>query len=231
MTAGELLAIVRELHLDDTTEPYNWSDAFLLREIGRAQQQACYRQDLRHLYDDESFSHTVVEGVRSYALDPAILRIDEVQFDGEPLTFTTRSMLDLSRPGWRNTADGIPVSFYVQGRKLYLDRAPSVAEDGLTLSIYAWREPLTTPADLVADDDLEWEGDPEQLAHWVAYRAFLRRDEDTQDKENAKLHLDLFNATFGAEVPAQARAELLAYPGEIAVSPIRRRPILAEEDF
>jgi hypothetical protein len=230
MTAGDLLAIIRADYLDDDVTPYAWSDAFLLREIGRAQQQACWRQDLRHLYDNESFAVTVTEGVRSYALDPLILRIDEILFDGEPLIFTTRAMLDLSRPGWRNTVDGIPVSFYVQGRKLYLDRAPSAAEDGLALSIHAWREPLIDPMDLGEHDDLEWTNDPEQLAHWVAYRAFLRRDEDTQNKEHAKLHLDLFNATFGAEVPVQARAELLMYPADLTIAPARNRPLLGEHE-
>lgn len=219
MTAGELLGIVRADYLDDATAPFNWSDASLLREIGRAQQQACYRQDLRHLFDAESFTITVTDGVRSYPLDAPILRLEEVAFDGTQLTHTTRADLDAFHHGWRNNAPGKPQRFYVTGRTLYLDRDPGPDQDGLLLTLQVWREPAVAPTDMADDDDLEWLSDPEQLAHWVCFKAYSRRDEDTQDKAKALEHLALFNATFGAEVPAQARAELLAYPPTLTFRP------------
>lgn len=227
MTAGELLAIIRADYMDDVVEPYNWPDTQLLREIGRAQQQACYRQDLRHLHDE--FSLTLEAGTRSYELDPSVLRIDEVSLNGKLLEFTTRNILDERYRGWRNYSAGVPKRFYIIGRTLYLDRASSANEDGLTLAVQAWREPLILPQDLAADDDLEWTNDVEQLAHWVAFRAFMRRDEDTQDKEKASEHLALFNATFGVEVPAQVRAELLMYPAEFSFAPASS--IIEREDW
>lgn len=230
MTAGELLAIIRDDYLDDGVGTQNWTDEFILREIGRAQQQACYRQDLRHLFDD-SFTLTITEGQRSYPLDPLILRLDVVLFDGSPIEHTTRARLDTFTPGWRNYASGPPARFYIQGKTLYLDRVPGVNEDGLTLSLSGWREPDIEPADLTESDDLEWTNDPEKLAHWVAFRAFMRRDEDTQDKEVAKMHLDLFSVAFGAEVPAQARSELLTNPDTIGVQPMRSRPFLSDDTW
>ena len=227
MTAGELLAIIRADYLDDVVGSENWSDTQLLREIGRAQQQACYRQDLRHLID--SFQIMLIEGQRGYELDPVVLRLDDVSFAGVPLIFTTRAAMDQCCYGWRNYEPGIPKRFYVMGRTLYMDREPSINEDGLMLDIQHWRLPLILPEELAKDDDLEWINDPEQLAHWVAFRAFMRRDEDTQDKEKAAEHPALFNASFGAEVPAQARSELLAQPDTIGVKPLRNRPVLAEE--
>lgn len=228
MTAGDLLAIIRADYLDDAVDPYSWSDAFLLREIGRAQQQACWRQDLRHLFDAESFRLTLAEGRQDYPLDPLILRLEEVSLNGTPLIHTTFADLDARWIGWRDYAAGTPKQFYVQGRTLYLDRAPDAALDGETVTLQVWRMPFTDPADLTAGDDLEWEDDPEQLAHWVCFRAYMRRDEDTQDKQKAGEHLALFNATFGAEVPAKARAELLAYSPELNFTPARRRALLGD---
>lgn len=219
MTAGELLAIIRADYLDDAIEPYLWPDTALLREIGRAQQQACYRQDLRHLFDADTFKLTVTEGVRTYPLDASILRLEEVAFDGTQITHTTRADLDAYHRGWRNNAAGTPLRFYVTGRTLFLDRDPGPDQDGLLLTLQVWREPLTLPLDMMEGDDLEWESDQEQLAHWVCFKAYSRRDEDTYDKDKSLEHLALFNATFGAEVPAQARAELLAYPPTLSFRP------------
>ena len=229
MTAGELLAIIREDYLDDDLEPYVLSDTFLLREIGRAQQQACWRQDLRHLFD-ESLSITLIEGERAYALDPLILRIEQITLNNTPLLFTTRADLDARLWGWRTFSDGAPERFYVDGRTLKLDRAPSATEDGATLALHVWRGPDIAPADLTADDDLEWEQDPEQLAHWVCHCAYLRPETEIQNNELAMQHLGMFNAAFGAEVPAKARAELLMYPADLTIAPARRRPLLGEHE-
>lgn len=230
MTAGELLTIIRADYLDDAVGPNSWSDEFLLREIGRAQQQACYRQDLRHLFDADSFRLTLTEDQRSYALDPLILRIEEVSLAGVPLYHTTLADLDARWVGWRDYAAWTPRQFYIQGRTLYFDRAPDSSLDGLIVTIQAWRLPFADPIDLSSEDELEWELDTEKLAHWVCFRAYMRRDEDTQDKVKAAEHLELFNATFGAEVPAKARAELLAYPAELNFAPARRRALLGDAE-
>jgi hypothetical protein len=198
-----------------------------LREIGRAQQQACWRQDLRHILD-ESFSITLIEGQRAYALDALILRIEQITLNNVPLLFTTRADLDARLWGWRSFSAGAPERFYIDGRTLKLDRAPSATEDGAALALHVWRGPLTEPADITVDDDLEWEHDPEQLAHWVCHRAYLYRGVDSFDRESAAT-LMMFNATFGAEVPAKARSELLAYPSDVAFAPKRARPILHED--
>jgi hypothetical protein len=174
MTAGDLLTIIRADYLDDDITPPTWRTEFLLREIGRAQQQACWRQDLRHILD-ESFSITLIEGHRAYALDALILRIEQITLNNVPLLFTTRADLDARLWGWRSFSAGAPERFYIDGRTLKLDRAPSATEDGAALALHVWRGPLTEPADITVDDDLEWEHDPEQLAHWVCHRAYLYR--------------------------------------------------------
>lgn len=231
MTVGELLEIIRQDYLDDDFQPYILPDTFLVREIFRAQQQVCYRQDLRHLFDAESFRLTLTESRLAYALDPLILRLERVLLNGVLLYHTTLADLDARWIGWRDYPAGTPRQFYIQGRTLYLDRAPDAALDGATVTLQAWRLPFGDPAELSVGDDLEIYIDPEQLAHWVCYRAYLRYDLDPDKRARAAEHLALFNATFGAEVPAKARAELLSYPAELNFAPARRRALLGDSDM
>jgi hypothetical protein len=221
MTAADLMTIVREDFLfdvsnsvDGTDAEGGWSNDFILRQIGEAQRQACYRQDLRHLFDSTTEAICqipLVAGTQSYALDPRILRIQSLVYDGTVLPQTTQARLDDSGRDWRNATSGSPRAFFVTGRTLTLDRPPGTG----VLALEVWREPLATPA---MYDELEWPTDQEKLGHWVAYRAFLRNlvEEDTVALSDR--HLALFTMAFGAEVPAKARMELLAYP-DLLLSP------------
>jgi hypothetical protein len=233
MLARELIAIVREDFLDDVSDAvqpqddlYRWSTAFLLREAGNAQREACYRQDLRHLFDDstpEICEIALVEGQRAYPLDPRILRIDTALLLGSgnpvvPLVHLSRARIEQTRPAWRDGLAGAARRFYIQGRALCLDPPPALAQVGSTLSLSVWREPLTSPG---LESPLEWIESPEKLGHWMAHRAFIRPYPSTFDAELAKYHFAQFETAFGREVLAAARAELLAYPAEVSFYPLR----------
>lgn len=222
MTYAELISIVRNDLLDDIVpgsdagyEDSNWSKSFLLREAINAAKQASYRQDLRHIFD-ESFRITLKTGVKSYALDPAILRIEEITLNGAPLRHVHLGTLDTHSRGWRDYEAGTPTKFYIRARTLFLDRVPSAAYSGAKLALKVWREPYST-GDI--DDEIEWDIDVEKLGHWIAFKAFNRRDEDTQDGKKAAEHLMLFNMAFGDEVPARVRMELLQTPPTVTFSP------------
>lgn len=233
MTADELLTIVREDYLDDVSdatmvdpEPlYRWSTAYLLRQAVAAQRQACYRQDLRHLYDDTTediCSIAIVDGQRTYPLDPSILRIQSVLLPESSaglirLQHVWREQLDTLRPSWRTDAAGLPRRFFVVGGQLVLDPKPSLALSGASIALEVWREPLQTELDVT--DELEWTNNPEKLAHWIVFQALMRRDPDTQDEKMAQMHLAMFERAFGAEVSAQARKELLESPDSLAIIP------------
>lgn len=227
MTPAELIQILRADYLDDASDAvdpelvYRWSDSYLLREIATAQRQACYRQDLRHLFDDstaEICQITLVADQHAYALDSRILRIHQARLDDQPLRHVTQARLEAERPAWRSGSSGVPSEFFVTRRRLTLIPAPNDDLDGETLQLDVWREPLLAPG---MNDDIEWPHEPEQLAHWVAYRAFSRPDPDSIQSDLAQQHLLLFERAFGAEVPAQARAELLAYPNDLQLVPER----------
>lgn len=222
MTYGELISIIRSDLLDDiipgTNEGYEnsaWSADFMLRETINAVKQACYRKDLRHIYD-ESFRIRLKAGVKSYSLDPEILRIEEITLDGCPLFHTSLQYLDGRVLGWRDYDEGTPRRFYIRGRTLILDRAPSQAYGSTRLFLKVWREPFATST---VNDEIEWDMDVEKLGHWVAFKAFSRRDEDTQDPKKAVEHLTLFNMAFGEEVPARVRLELLQMPDTMPIAP------------
>jgi hypothetical protein len=217
MTPIELLPIIRRDFLDempdvlgDPESVMRWPRAFILREIGQAQRQACLRRDLRHLFDDTTAALCTVPlnvGQAAYALDQRVLRIDTARIGTVTLRHLTRVALDEHRPGWRTLAVGIPDAFYIEGSRLSLVPAPAVPTAPLLLAV--WRLPLTEPN---WTTPLEWPGEQSLLAHWVAYRAFLRPQPDTVSESLAKLHLGLFEQAFGPAVPERVRADLLAYP-------------------
>lgn len=228
MTAAELLAIIRADYLDDTIggddgSLYNWSDTFLYREIGRAQQQACWRQDLRHFFDTSTADVcqvTVVAGTRTYALDSRILRIHQARLGTVVLEHTTQAALDERAFNWRGATYGNVRRFFINGRTLYFDYLPTAG----TLYLEVWRDPLLLPSEIEAasDEELEWTDSQEDLAHWVAYRAYSRRDEDTMSPKKATEHLKLFDAVFGQEVKPRERLDMLRYPDTLSIAPLNQ---------
>lgn len=218
MKAKDLIDIARQDYLDESPDIvgeapeflYNFKTPFLLREVGNAQREACYRQDLRHLYDDttpEICTIAVLPGTRAYPLDARILRLDDVRLDSRGRLFHSpcRHLPEHVTCSWH---------FTVQGRALVLPATPP-ATDTLRLSV--WRAPLADPN---LNDELEWTAEPEKLAHWLAYRAFMRPNENTMNLKLAEFHRAAFDTAFGRENSAQARAELLSCPASIVFSPL-----------
>lgn len=209
MERSELIRIVREELLDDVDdclvegdEIDRWGDAALLRWSGEAERQACRRGDLRHIYDEDTEALcriTLALGVTTYVLDRRVLRLDEARLaDGTVLKHTTRTGLDLLCPTWRTAQAGPPRAFFIQGRRLRLDRPPSAAEDGAVLTLALWREPLVTSGDdLTSATAFELPHEIAPLKHWMAYEAFSKRDEDLRDDSQAAKHLALFERAYG----------------------------------
>lgn len=237
MTPAELAPIILRDYLDELPEVIGdpeavarWPRDFLLREIGAAQRQACLRQDLRHLFDDTTAAVCTISleaGQAAYDLDPRVLRIDSLSLGGHGLHHVTRASLDENWRDWRVMVPGAPRCFFIEGRRLSLVPAPSAAASVQSLALAVWRLPLADPD---WNNELEWPGEQERLAHWVAYRALMRPNPDTVSVQLAKTHLDLFDQEFGAAVPDRVRAELLAYPDTINLMP-RTAPWRGREEW
>jgi hypothetical protein len=218
MTPADLIAILREDYIDDISDVEDpdrlefsdgvaFSTSYLLREIGTAQRQACYRQDLRHIFDEDTAeicTVPIVANQQSYTLDSRILRLHQVRLDDDVLTHITQAWLDSTGFNWRQ-ASGTPRQFFVTGRKLTLDNPPTTGN----LNLSVWREPLAAPQ---IHEELEWTAEPEQLCYWVASRAHQRPNTNIYDIKRAAEYRAMFDNAFGPEVSAQVRAELLAYP-------------------
>lgn len=218
MTRAELIQVVREDLLDDTADAQAGtdlivdavSDTRLLRWLQEAEREAC-RRTYNLIWDDTSFELRLETGVRSYPLDGGILRIKAVRYGTTLLEHTTEAALDRDVTGWRDYAAGAPTAFYLQRHQLYLDRAPTVTENGTLLPLEVWREPLDGG---ILDDEPEIPtSQHEALANWAAYRYFLLPDPHIRDDARALYFLQQFESTFGPAKSAALLAFKLEDPG------------------
>lgn len=201
MTLAELLQQTR-IDLDDTEQDYLWSDAELKRHLNEGYNEAVRRA---RLIVDASTSAVcsiaVTAGTASYDLHSSIYRVLEVYgtWDASrPLRkFTTREM-ELHRRDWR-TETGEPSGYILdfETGKLRLNTIP---DTNGTLSLRVYRLPLEA---LSADSDVPViRADlHEKLIHWVRYKAYLKPDSDTLNKQGSADALALFEQEFGPAKP------------------------------
>lgn len=189
-------------------DDYLWSDNFFLRQLNRAETEAARRADL--LYDTTSYSITLAEDDRDYALDAKIIRVDLVIYDGRALEKTTERDLYEDSPSWTDN-DGEPTKWFVKNRTLYFDNAPSSNEDGDTVTLKVYRLPLSTMSDDGDSPEID-DAYHEELLHWVCWRAFSRTDSDTYDKDMADYHFAEFERVFGPPLAADVWRHQLENP-------------------
>lgn len=217
-TWGELLAILREEYLDDTVIPFRYSDALLQRLLLQAEQEAC-RRGACELIFDESMTIPLTAGVMSYVLDSSILKLPRATWTSVSGTLllekiSEESLDDFERTHWRQQAAGAPSRFYVHGRTLFLDHAPTdddVAQDS-TLTLQVWRGPQATGQTVNDEPEIGVEHH-EHLCPWAAFRALQRPDEDTQNLELALINRGLFEQHFGPPIEASTLIDQLASVG------------------
>ncbi|KLD65427.1 hypothetical protein [Dyella japonica] len=206
MNLGLLRQSLREEILDDAVEPFLWSDDTLNRYLNNAVREACIRA--RMLRDDASSATSVcrvaVDPATSgrVAIDPSIIAIRSGSLsDGlHPLWAVSSNDMDRLEPGWDagRMEQGTP-------RYIVMDLAQKVVQlwprpsAALTLQLRVWRMPLATEL-MVEDDDepVVHLPDAEELRHWAAHEAFLKRDEDTINEDASSKHLALFEQRFGS---------------------------------
>lgn len=206
MNLGALLDIVRE-ELDDTVEPYLWSNEFLADCATDAQNEACRRARLIVDSDTEDIAEIDLEAnTATYALDPRVIRVERAIVDGEslPLRFMLRRHMDAQRPGWEDEEAATPEIIIPDwsSRKIRLFPAPDAVG---TLRLTVIRLPLAPLNDL--DDEFEIpEHFQRNLRHWIKHRAFLKHDSETLDKKASADALTLFADEFGRSQPAYDEA-------------------------
>lgn len=207
MTLEELITQFR-LMADDTELPYQWSDEELELFFNEAEVEACRRAAL--IIDsttDEVCNLTISSGTSVYDLDPRIIYVRRVKLASkrDPIKPVKFELMDEFCPGWEDRTG--TVDRYVVGmdsRKLRLYREPTAADSAVITVV---REPLQRMA-------LNTESSPEiperyhyALIHWVLYRAYSKKDAETNDKELASININEFVREFGTKELASAREE------------------------
>lgn len=223
MTLAEALAELRGTRLDDTVQPYFWSDESLVAFLNDAVRQFCIRQ--RALIESANVdvcTIALVPGQRLLKLHPAVISVRSLRIvntddgqshrpEGKPLRWMDRRCHD-----WLSNEAGCAhywVPDYQDGY-LALDRPADVAA---TAHLTVWRMPLDTEVLEVADPT----GEPVIAPHhhidlldWAEYRAFSSNDSEMRDAQKAAGAEGAFTAKVG-RLPSAIEMRLWG------VSPIR----------
>lgn len=192
MNLGELRALAR-IKLDDTVEPYLWTDEFLNDAINRAQDEAIVRSG--GIVDD--FSPTIVNGVIpagnvSYPVDAKILKVESVYTRTRALTATTSSTLAANNPGWESTT-GEPTHFIFTGSAVRVYPIPIV---DTAISMHVRRGALTS---MTMDTHIPEISFPlhSALLHFVLAEAYSLPDADISNPDATARHEKAFEGVFG----------------------------------
>jgi hypothetical protein len=206
MKVIDILNTVREDFLDDTVEPYRWGGGSLLRWLNRAQEEACTRQRLLVEEDDPTITQiALVADQAQYALDPRVVLLDRVVYDQKTITKATKHQLDRIMPAWRQMDPGAPMYYLQNDLTIRLIPTPAQAQDAQILTVRAQRLPL---ANLVNDTDVPEipSSYHEDLCYYIAARAFMLPDEDTQMDKIAERYMEQFDKVFGPSIGADVLA-------------------------
>lgn len=204
MTLGDLITAFRA-EADDTAPPHLWLLPELVRFANEAQNEAARRS--RCLLDattTEVVRYPVKAGIPWVTLHASVIRVEHAQLetpveDGPArIDILQREMrYDMERrdSNWREATGG-EVCRYVpdlQTGKLRLYRVP--ANDAV-LRLEVARLPLCR-----LEHDQDYLEIPEpytaDLVHWMLWRAYSKRDSDSNDTQRADRALAVFEEVFG----------------------------------
>jgi hypothetical protein len=197
--------------LDDTVQPYLYTDAALNAYGDEGQREAVIRSRL--LVDSTTPQWTqiaVVAGQVLYPLDDVVIVVRRASFasaDGSsvwPLDRLTYDTLDqhrgydfYRRSNWEIETGPRPRAIIqdLETRQFRLYPIPN-ATGTLRLTVLRWPS-----SEECLDSDGEEPIIPEHfhraLAHWICHRAFLKKDAETFDPGASDRHLSLFESAVG----------------------------------
>ena len=203
MNLGELRAALRET-LSDQAKPYLWSDDTLNRYLNNAVREACLRARL--LKDDSDslpklciVSIVPLQPIIKLAAEILVVRSGALDSEAIKLWAVTSESLDRYVPMWESQfmAPGTPGFMVMDLAQKTIRLVPTpTAPD--TLRLRVWRAPLAK--DLMVRDDDEPVirlPDVEELKHWAAHEAYLKKDGESADANRSGMHLELFEQRFG----------------------------------
>lgn len=202
MTLQELIRLFRA-EVDDTVEPYLWSDEEAIEYANDAELQACRRARL--LLDSSTEELTQLEltvlDAGLVALDPRVIFVRKVRFAGSlPLKRMNMQDMESHDPYWQDAVASTPVAFIpdFETGKLLFWPPPNAAFTALMTVV---RQPLVE-MDAMSDEPEIAPRFHRSLRHWMVVRAYSKQDAETLDPKKAEAAEALFIREFGAQSSA-----------------------------
>ena len=179
-----------------------WKNSEICQYADEAQQELFIR---RHKKDSTTVAITqitVVAETGSYAFDSRILGIERVKFIDSAakefvLTKNTHQNLDFQRINWEGDSSGV-VEEYIENfedREITLWRTPDLAG---TLHLTVRRMPLVNLSWSLRHKLIEAPNETQyDLLDWMMFRAYMKRDAETEHPDLAAQHKALFDERVG----------------------------------
>lgn len=201
MDAEEIINEVRR-KLDDTVEPYLWSDADLMVSLNNAVDEVCIRT--RCIQDTTSAARTIalVAGTARYALNPAIFAVIRARVAGQRdlLDLVNAHYLDERYPGWDDATlaqTGTPRYAVFDDGDTSIRVFP-VPDADVDLDMTVWRRPLDSERIADVSDEpacpIRFHG---ELKHHVLFESYSDTDTEKNNPERAAKHYALFENNVG----------------------------------
>jgi len=196
MKLGKLKELLRQ-ELDDTTQPYLWSDIELEAYLNDAEREACRRARL--LVDsstDAVCSIAVTATTATYALDSRVIAVRRAKLASMTTPLGRASVIDLdeARAGWEDETGEVEAYIVdLNSNSITLYRIPDVDD---TLNLTVVREPLNE-----MNDDEESPEIPTRyhmsLRFWAKYLAYSKPDSEAFNDKLALINEAAFTQEFG----------------------------------
>lgn len=207
MNLGELIEEFR-IVADDNQEPPLWSDNELRIYFNQAEKEACRRA---RLIIDSSTAATCevasVIGQADYTIDSRVISIRRATVPSKSnrkLAVVKAELMDGFMPNWE-AQSGSPDALVVglNSKKIRLFRKPT---EVFTIQLTVVRTPLTAMTNPNDEPEIP-ERYHQGLINWALYRAYSKKDVETNDEQRALMHLRAFEAEFGTHEQASALEE------------------------
>jgi hypothetical protein len=205
MNLLQLRTAARE-RLDDTVQPYGWSDDELNGFINEAVNEAALRARL--LIDSTTADCCTVDvtlGTATYALNAAVFEVKRVVItdNNRKLCRVGYEDLDRNRLDWEDDT-GMPEYYFLDNEQLGVTSLVlyPVPDADLTLNLTVFRLPL---AAMAQDEDTNEipERHQSDLLHWACHLAYLKQDADTLNSSKADYYEQKFTQAFGLKQNAE----------------------------
>ena len=201
MKARELINLFRN-EVDDTVEPYRWSDPEAIEYLNDASNEAARRARLLLDSTTEEITRIAVTAeTHTYDLDPRVIFVRKARFAGSmPLRRMNMQDMESHDPMWEDASSSEPTVFVPDFGTGQIRLWPTPDFDD-TLVMTVVRLPLADINDL--EDDIEINARYQRsLRFWMAYRAYMKPDSETHDAAAATKMLALFEQEFGGKSSA-----------------------------